>query len=286
MEENEKVVNPEEKQEKKKRKPINTGKGGLFWSIWHFAEAALFIVLGVLAIVFSDNSDLQSSFLIIVGAFIIADGALRILMNFMPLFGIKDKKDLSFNFAISGSVELAVGITLIVENGVANTIATFLSYFIAIIALVGAAALIAFAIGFIVTKLYKLYMPILEIVLGLALAAIGIFILIKMDPNNGAAFYRVVLIIIGVIIILSGIMMLVGTIATISLENKKKKILKAAEAYADGGEAKEEAHVTEVDLTDTPKEEKEEDKKDEEPKAIEENRQDVVDADSSDTNKK
>jgi hypothetical protein len=64
MDENETKVEAEEvKKPKKPRKTPDLNKGGLIWTIWNFTEAALLVVAGVLAIVFSDNASLQSAIL-------------------------------------------------------------------------------------------------------------------------------------------------------------------------------------------------------------------------------
>jgi hypothetical protein len=225
-------VNP--KKEKKPRKPIDTRKGGMIWTIWHYCEAILLIVLGVLAIVFNDNTDLKEAFLIIIGGFLILDGSLRILMNFLPLFGAEDKKSLSFNFVVSGAFELAAGITLILERSAADAIALFLTYFISIILIVAGVSFLLFAIGFIATKLYHLYMPILEIILGLALIAGGVVILVYMKPNDSQTseiFYRVVLILSGVIVTGVGLAEAVSTTSALIVENRRKKVMKAANAF-------------------------------------------------------
>lgn len=249
----------EEEKPKKKRKPIDTHKGGMLWTVWHYCEAILLVVLGVLAIVFNDNQDLKQAFLIIIGSFLIADGALRVLMNFLPLFGAEDKKGLSFNFVISGAFELAAGITLILERAMADAIASFLIYFISIILIVAGFAFVLFAIGFIVTKLYHLYMPILELILGLALMAAGIVILVYMKPNDPSTseiFYRVALIISGVIVTGIGIMEIVSTTGAVLVENRKKKILKKAQKFHEDAQ-----NVAEdfADLSKTPSIEKKDD---------------------------
>lgn len=216
----------------KTRKIVDTRKGGLIWTIWHFTEAILLIVLGVLAIVYNNNDNLKSTFIIIIGAFLIADGALRILMNYLPIFNAKEKTALSFNFVTTGALELAAGITLIIERGVANDIATFLIYFISIILIVAGVSFLMFAAAFIQSKLYKVYMPVLEIILGLALIAAGVVILCFFKPGDEAsgAFYSVVLIMLGVLSALAGVGMIVSTSLVVVAENRKRRILKRAGA--------------------------------------------------------
>lgn len=223
-------VKAEKVKEAKPKKIIDTRKGGMIWTIWHFTEAILLIVLGVLAIAFNKNTDLQRTFIIIIGAFLITDGALRVLMNYLPIFNAKEKASLSFNFVTTGALEVAAGITLIIENGAAQNIATFLIYFISIILIVAGVSFLLFAIAFIQTKLYKLYMPIFEIILALALIAAGVVILVYFKPGDNASntFYSIVLIMIGVLAALAGVGMIISTSLVLVAENKKRKIIKKA----------------------------------------------------------
>ena len=233
--------------EKRKKGGINTKSGSLLWSIWHYVIGALLVVLGILAIAYNANTDLQKTFLIIIGAFVILDGVIRVALNFIPIFVLKNKSDLVFNFAISGALELAIGITLIVDSGAADAIAALLTYFIAIVLLVAAVILIVFAIAFIKTKLYRLYMPILEIVFAAALAALGIFILIKFNPENSSGFYSIVLIIVGILVIVFGVGEIVFTTLALIGKNKVKKVVEEAKQE----EAKEVITVDESNVVST-----------------------------------
>lgn len=233
--------------EKERKGGINTKSGSLLWSIWHYVIGALLVVLGILAIAYNANTDLQKTFLIIIGAFVILDGVIRVALNFIPIFVLKNKSDLVFNFAISGALELAIGITLIVDSGAADAIAALLTYFIAIVLLVAAVILIVFAIAFIKTKLYRIYMPILEIVFAAALAALGIFILIKFNPENSSGFYSIVLIIVGILVIVFGVGEIVFTTLALIGKNKVKKAVEEAKQE----EAKEAITVDESNVVST-----------------------------------
>jgi hypothetical protein len=246
----------------KQRKPINLGKGGLAWTIWHFVEAALLIVGGVLAIAYSNNPDIQKIIYPVVGAFLILGGFLKILTNFLPVVARSEaeaaakaeaKKSMSYDLVVGGSFELALGITLCVmyaseqnsQEEVIKTITFFLSTFIAIMLIVAGVSLLLFAIGFIIRKLYKLYMPILEIILGLGLIALGIVVIIYM--NDSKVFNQVVLIIVGIILVLAGLGMLVTTITAIKAANDAKKMSANGAAPEEGAEVK--VKVTEVDYS-------------------------------------
>ena len=180
--------NKEEAPKKKERKSINFGKGGLLWSIWNFLEAALILVLGIICFVYTakastNNSDISydkviSVILFIGGIFLILGGALKIVVNFLPVIArsvtdaiIKEKikSQLSYDLVVGGAIELAIGIAFVISytnNGglldqMVSFIAQFLAIFIGTLVTVAGTSLILFAVGFIVSTLYKLYLPII-----------------------------------------------------------------------------------------------------------------------------
>jgi hypothetical protein len=221
-------------------------------------EAALLVVGGILAIAFSDKEEIQKIIYPVVGAFLILGGFLKILTNFLPVVAssraeaevkLKAKKALAYDMVIGGSFELALGITLCViyaqQQSAIDTITLFLSTFIAIILIVAGVSLLLFAIGFIVAKMYKLYMPILEIILGLGVIALGVVVIIYMSQSS--VFNRVVLIIVGLLLTLSGLGMLVDTISTVMAKNHERKAAKAGATAEEGSSV--EVSVTEVDYT-------------------------------------
>ena len=231
---------------KKPRKQINLKKGGVLWVVWNYVEAALLLVGGILAIVFSSNTDLQNSILIIVGAFLIFGGALKVLMNFLPALTAEDKASLNYNFVIAGSVELALGITLVtVTSAMSSAFVMFLSTFIGIILIVAGAAFLIFAIAFIVDKLFGLVMPILEMILAAGLIALGVVVLVYMKKEE--VFYQVVLIITGIIMALAGLAVLIETTRAMIAANKVKKAVKAVVPDEKKGD------TVVVDATEEPK---------------------------------
>jgi hypothetical protein len=273
-EEEVKVEATKEEAPKKARKPLDTSTGSVIWTIWHYTEAVLLVVLGILAIVFSDNKDLQSIFIYIIGSFLIADGACRILMNLLPVFSVKEKAKLAYNFVTTGSIELALGIVIIMAKnmGLLESMTLLFCYFLAIIFIIAGAAFLIFAIAFIITKLYKLYMPILEIVLSAALIAVGVVIFVYMKTTNTDVFYRILLIIAGVFVTLGGVVSIVTTSTALVAANRKKQVLKAAENI------RKEAEAASKDFTD-------EEAKPADDNVIEEKKDDdvkgqIVDADS------
>lgn len=239
---------------KKVKKPINMAKGGLLWSIWSFLEAALILVLGIICFVFtakaaSNDSDLSydrviSVILLIAGIFLIVGGALKIIVNFMPIVtrnaldaAVKAmlKSQLSYDMVITGAIELSLGIALIVSyckyNGTLNEmvgfIASFLAIFIGVIVIAAGASLVLFAIGFIVSKLYKIYLPILEIVFGLALIALGIVVLYFLGGNADLT-KMISLIVLGIILVLAGLAVAVMTVIEINKARAKKAVVAVA----------------------------------------------------------
>lgn len=232
------------KQDKKPRKIVSFEKGGVIWSSWNFVEAALLVTLGILSIAFSGNPGMMQYILPVLGSFFIISGTLRILTNFIPVFSArgaeasikaKIREAISYGFVIAGSLELAFGIALVTAylggSASAGDVSKFLIqfgvYFIGIVSIVAGTSFLFFAIAFLITKLYKLYMPIIEIVFGIFLVAIGIT-LITLLTNNPSLVNQIVLIITGITLILVGAGLLVITIQTIQ-EVKAEKSLEGTD---------------------------------------------------------
>jgi len=232
-------------QDKKPRKIVSFEKGGIIWSSWNFVEATLLVTLGVLSIAFSGKDDMMNFILPVLGSFFIISGILRILTNFIPIFSArgaeasikaKIRSAMSYGFVIAGSLELAFGIALVAAylggNASATGVSTFLIQFgvdfIGIVFIVAGASLLVFAVAFLITRLYKIYMPIIEIVFGISIATLGI-ILMVLFANNPTLVKQIILIITGIILILTGLGLLVTTIQTIQ-EVKAEKALEGADA--------------------------------------------------------
>lgn len=236
-----------EETKKNKSKLLSLKKGGIIWSVWNFIEAALLMILGILAIVFlceaggdaSKLTGMMSTLLNIVGIFIIIGGSLRIITNFMPIFAsngleaavkAKIKDDISYDLVIGGSLELALGIALVVMHvsgrldGVIEFISNFLGIFIGVLILVAAASLIIMAISFIVTKLYKLYLPILELIFSAALIALGVVVLMYVTKPDIMA--TLVLIVLSIVLIVTSIGLIVITVHAIKVAKEVKNTVK------------------------------------------------------------
>ena len=210
-------------------------KGGLIWSIWNFIEAALLLTMGILVIANCANADIQASVFIVISIFLMVGGLLKIVANFLPVIASSPleamakqviRSQLSYDLVIGGTIELAFGVALCVSMTGSNPAAiieiimNFIVWLVAVLLMAAGASLIAFAIGFIVTKLYKLYMPILEIILGALLVGAGITVII-LFLNNSNVVMSIMLVIVGLVLIVASVFKIVGTIRAI-LKNKEE----------------------------------------------------------------
>lgn len=250
------------KEQTEKKKLLAFEKGGLAWSIWNFTEAALLLILGILAIVFvcEANGDPEKlnntmgTLLNIVGIFLIVGGVLKIVFNFFPIFASnkleallksKIKESLSYDLVVGGSLELALGIALVTmySEGALSEVVVFLSrflgIFIGVLMLVVAFALILFGVGFLVSKLYKIYVPIMEFVLAAILIGLGITSIVFLQRSEVMAV--MVLVILAIVLILSAIVLTVVTIHAIKAAKEVKAVVHdVKEAVGAVIEAKEE----------------------------------------------
>jgi hypothetical protein len=203
----------------KEKKPLNLARGSPFWITWISIESFLFILLGILAIVYSNSENLRNALLPIIGSFLVLDGAMKILTNFLPVFAA-DQKDaaekakiresMAYDLVVGGAMELSIGISLIVvycQGNVAQVtefITNFLVIFLSIVLMVGGASLLMFATAFLMTKLYRISIPIYEIVGGVLLIASGI-VMLTFFFQKADAVQMAILIIAGLLLILIGI---------------------------------------------------------------------------------
>lgn len=238
-----------EEKPKKAKKPLDTSKGGLIWSIWNFLEAALIIVLGIICFIYtakaSDDANYAnviSVILFIAGIFLIVGGALKIIVNFLPVVGknIADatfkaqvKSQLSYDLVVGGAIELSIGVAIVATykaydgelTQIVETLITFLAVFVGVIIIAAGVSLVLFAIGFIISKLYKIYLPIIEIVFGAVLIALGIVVLYFLVGDKNLA-QLIVLIIIGIMLVLAGIAMAILTVVEINKARARKALAK------------------------------------------------------------
>lgn len=182
------------------------------WFICNYIEGLILLTAGILAIVYNDNETLQKVLAYVVGAFVIIDGLLRIVM---VLWGEKTSQD---SIMLVGGFEVSLGILLIINASIfVDLVAQFL--YIALI-VIGALFLI-----FSILKIARrkddtsLFMPISEIVFGAILVGLGIAFCIVYYKTNDTQ--KIKLIILGSILVAIALAQLI--ITTISLSKIKKK---------------------------------------------------------------
>lgn len=201
-------------------------KGEPLWAIWQIVEAILFIVGGILAIVYSGSSELQQTILYVIGAFLIAGGALKILANFLPILSATDRAALTYDLVVGGSIELALGITIVSDiagnNAVADAIVHFISLFIGIALIIFGAIAAIYCLAILFNKYLGMTgLSITGLVIGALLIALGAIVIVQMSTSS--AFYKVVLIIVGVVLVLSGIGALINAINEVKRRNRINK---------------------------------------------------------------
>ncbi len=220
----------------------------LYLAIWNYVEAALLLVAGICFLIFCQNETLRNIFLILVGTILIADGSLRIVSDFIPLFRITDAKSLHFANIVPGAFELALGITF-VSTEILNVIG-ILATFIGILMIVGGVFLVLFGIAFIVKKFYSLYLPIVEIVLGAVLIVLGSLVLAFV---TGEMMFTIFLVVIGIFFVAAAIMLIVYTTTVLrEMRMAAKALAKAVEEGQTAEEAAEDKQVApdaEFDMT-------------------------------------
>jgi uncharacterized membrane protein HdeD (DUF308 family) len=217
-------------------------KGSAVWAVWRYTEAILLLVAGILCIVFSNNSSLQSYIILVIGCFLIVGGALKILIDLIQIFIAKDVGALTYSLVAGGALELALGIVLVSNQNFANVLLNFFATFLGIALIVAGAGFLVFAVAFIIRRIYKFFMPILELLFGGALIAVGVLILVYFGSDE-EIFRQVILIIAGIVLLAAGIGLIIETSSILTLAKKDKEIKKETEKAAV------EANVTEIDLT-------------------------------------
>jgi len=196
------------------------------WAIWQICEAVILLAAGVLTIIFSDNPDLYKWIFLAIGAFIILDGVLRVLMPFF-------NKDPGDNSLFTGIFEVTFGIVIVLRSA---AITEILMIFIATLLLVIAPVAIADGIIRIKKKQETLFFPVLEFIAALLFITIGVIILVSIQNAQ-----NVVLIVIGAILAILAIVEIAFTIKTLmKVKERDKKAQEKAEAKTKGKVVKKE----------------------------------------------
>ena len=197
------------------------------WAIWQICEAVILLAAGVLTIIFSDDPDLYKWIFLAIGAFIILDGVLRVLMPFF-------NKDPGDNSLFTGIFEVTFGIVIVLRSA---AITEILMIFIATLLLVISPVAIADGIIRIKKKQETLFFPVLEFIAALLFITIGVIILVSIQNAQ-----NVVLIVIGAILAILAIVEIAFTIKTLmKVKERDKKAQEKAEAKTKGKVVKKEA---------------------------------------------
>ena len=198
-------------------------KGGLIWSIWNFIEAALLLTMGILVIANCTNADIQASVFIVISIFLMVGGLLKIIANFLPIIGSTPlevmakqaiRSQLSYDLVIGGTIELAIGVALCISMSgnnpaaIIEIIMNFVVWLVSVLLMAAGVSLIAFAIGFIVSK------PIIEIILGALLIGAGVTIII-LFTNNSDIVMSIMLVIVGLALMVAAVFKVINVIKAI-----------------------------------------------------------------------
>lgn len=218
-----------------------TKNSKMLWIICRIIEALILVVAGVLAIIYYDNKDFYNIIFIIVGAFTICDALLLGTRYFIePLDPITRGKGLGL-----ASCELAVGIVLCIKpNLLPDVISQVFGLFLGVYLI--AMAVILVVQGFI--KIYTKFKPVLAIIADFLLAAICVALgVLVIYYYSSDVFFKVVFIIIGVFLVLTGILVAASSFRPVDhKDDKEDKDTENTEADSD----KAEENVVEANSTD------------------------------------
>lgn len=244
--------------EKKERKRLDTRKGSIFWTVWNIIEALLIFTGGILCLVYCDNKDLQQTILFIVGGFVIFDGVLRIIINFLPVLTLVEKAAMTYDLVISGSVELAIGITLVcdvaIESSAFDVLIKFISMFIGIALIVFGAVILFYSIALLTNRVIKMKtVSIIGLLVSALLITLGILTIVKL--NDADKFAMFALIIAGIVLIVTGI----SQVVTAIFQRKKYLLKKEIKENIDEAKNQFEQAASSKAETDEHKEEQQDD---------------------------
>lgn len=144
------------------------------WAIWTSVEAIILFVGGLFLLIFGGDVNFQDAIGIIVAMFIILDGGLRLLSQFM-------EKDKTFSTIVSGVVELSFGIFICLQP---HQIIDYINTFVAILLFVIASILAIDATIRVSTIKNKLFLTVIEYVTFVVLICGGVLIFIFNTQAN------------------------------------------------------------------------------------------------------
>jgi hypothetical protein len=190
-------------------------------------------------------------------------GLLKIVANFLPVIGTSPlevtakqavRSQLSYDLVIGGTIELAFGVALCVSMtgnnpaAIIEVIMNFVVWLVSVLLMTAGVSLIAFAIGFIVTRLYKLYMPVIEIILGALLIGAGVTIIV-LFTNNSDIVMSIMLVIVGLALAVAAVFKVISVVKAI-IKAKEEKEPNENVFDAETHEVREEEPVQESESTE------------------------------------
>lgn len=252
-----------------------TKKLNKFWTAWNIIEAVALFAAGVLAIVLgatydankSNGGNVENAIAYVIGAFVILDGILRVVLHFARY----QKGEGESPLVIAG-FEITIGILLVLLQIKYTSFMFTVVNFIAVLLISMGTLLLASSIHIIVKKYAKLFMPVMEIFFSAILIGVGITILILYNAKDNNQF---IYILAGSVLCIAAIGIFVACLITSS---KAKKEVKEAEKeergdyqIVDASQAKETPKPAEV--IEAPEEIPESPEEITGPKAIEEKKE-------------
>ena len=213
-------------------------KGSLFWTIWNIFAAAVFVVLGIVAIANARNVDFRNAIILVAGIILIVLASLQLLFNVINVFRLSKETVVfktNYGVAVGAASELSVGILLILvssEQTSMEVIFHYLANFIGILLIVLGAVAVFYAILYLVKKVNSVTANIGSIIGGAIVITLGILAIIFLNKeDNFLVFFFTCF---GILFLLFGLCYLFLTIYTlITLKKAKKDAGKAQEVTLD-----------------------------------------------------
>ena len=213
------------------------------WAVWTSLEALILAIVGIFIIVFRENSGFQAVIGIILSMFIILDGSLRIVSQFLDT-------EKSFSTLASGVVQVALGVFIVVESGNLE-ILEYISKYIAYVLFTVSTIFIVDASIRLARKSGKTVLSVFEYIGSGFLIAAGVLVIIFI---GNVEFQSYILIGIGALLIIGAILEFGLVIKTIAAASKERRELEKKEKAEEKERAKKEKEAVPA-TPDTPKEE-------------------------------
>ncbi|MBQ9457438.1 MAG: hypothetical protein IJU64_02895 [Bacilli bacterium] len=208
-------------------------RGSVAWLVWNLVLATIILGFGIANLINNNVPEYQYVIILILGIVIVTDAAFRLLLNIITIINL-GKRNLIIDtrgHAVLASFELAVGISTIHLARLINADITqadflfrFLGDFIGIAAIVCGVLALAYTIIMIVKKAAQPIDMGLGIVGSIVSVTAGILVLIYLTNEN---VLRAFFILFGVIGVVFGTMLILGTLVLYFRARKMKKALQA-----------------------------------------------------------